>query len=1475
MRKLIAIFALSMLTASAAFAADPNNARGFEAGKMYDFLGLDTVSVFNGNLMVGIPIGQKYMIRPGFEYQIVLSYNSKVWDYTSLGSVRTAFPELNSNAGLGWTLSLGRIIDRGVPDPVLYVSPDGAEHSLEVRPNDPNHIGHTFDESYLRITRSTDKDVMESSDGLKYEFDVNGRLKQITDRFDHWVKVGYDSQGSWTITDGHGIAPAAVTTGRTHYVDFENAPADKYSGGNANFQIRVDKVRLTAFGGAMAVYEFHYDDPQITGTSCGLSEGQPPDLVNIPLLNGVDLPAGAGSFAFEYYLTDAGAPCSPGSLKAMALPTRGSIEWEYGIYQLSHPDCAISSTSGSSLWFDDHAGVVKRTLKDAGDHVLERSTYEPDLRDEPVRQITCDEGGDLISIQGPGPPKVMTNTVTDLTGRRTVHYFSAYGAIRSFYKTPDVELADYGLPLTRTETASNGHFVSTKVFDGNVLLRTNYVQYDYGARNPRLLSSRTVFNSDICRTNPDEECFVQKTNSDFDAVGHYRSQTTTSNLHGLTTTRTSYKNYNPGNTASTLWPTSAPWILNAYTTSTETEDGISRSTDTKFLDNKGVIESVQTGTGADAILNVTCRDARGFVTRERSVFKGGAPRVDCGGSPTALTDGEYELTHTNGFYANGTLLVSRSSRYLGSDFDVADETLDRHTTLPNSTRDPAGLATTYAFDTLGRITTVTLPGGPTTSYVYRAATATLPARVTETASGGSLSMTRHYDYDDVGHLHRELRSMPLGGWALRETTYDNGGRVATSSEWIGVSSPDDTTTHPISSQRTSTTYDVLGRPLMTTRPDGSTTTHAYVSDHTMTRTTAVVTTTGEKDNETIEKYDAMGRIVSVKERAGARTGSDSLGAPSTTTYTYSPTGKLRTVTSGTQSPRTFTYDHRDLLTQESHPEQTVTYGSYDAKGQFRSRDDGRGLLTYVYDEAARLEFVKSGSTEIKKFEFGDSGPKKGKLWRGTRRNDLLKAGTILVTDEYTYSATHGKPTARTTTVTKNGQTVQSFSESIQYDGLLALSEITYPTCTGCVVPSGGIGTVSLEHDQGLLTKLSAGGTTYGTLTYWPNGMVHTVTHGAAGNVVDTYTADGALPRPASIAFGGVVACNAPATPVITTNAAESCASQPGWAEVPAQQGVTFAWTISGGTFVGGNTGTHVNFTAGSSGSATLTVMATNDCATSEASRQLAIGPTASLSRGAAANDMVVTLTGAGPWNVVWQDGFPQNGIAASPAHRFVTQPAVYSVASVSDSVCGGGSTSGQVTFVIPPSFVSATTQANGSVLVGWSSVLNATSYEIERGTKVTDETTFAIIGTTTGLSLVDGGVAGPNATAYVYRLRALLGAERSAPSVSDYATTAATLFTDDPLTIGVTVVKAAHLNQLRAAVDALRFAAGLTPAFAGVPGASAMIQAIDVTGLIGPLNAARAPWGYLPFGYSPGIPYPAAGVAIRAAHLQQLREALK
>lgn len=48
---------------------DPNTARGFESGKLYNLHGLDSVGTFNGNLNVRIPMGT-FSVRPGFSYSL-------------------------------------------------------------------------------------------------------------------------------------------------------------------------------------------------------------------------------------------------------------------------------------------------------------------------------------------------------------------------------------------------------------------------------------------------------------------------------------------------------------------------------------------------------------------------------------------------------------------------------------------------------------------------------------------------------------------------------------------------------------------------------------------------------------------------------------------------------------------------------------------------------------------------------------------------------------------------------------------------------------------------------------------------------------------------------------------------------------------------------------------------------------------------------------------------------------------------------------------------------------------------------------------------------------------------------------------------------------------------------------------------------------------------------------------------------------
>jgi hypothetical protein len=80
--------------------------------------------------------------------------------------------------------------------------------------------------------------------------------------------------------------------------------------------------------------------------------------------------------------------------------------------------------------------------------------------------------------------------------------------------------------------------------------------------------------------------------------------------------------------------------------------------------------------------------------------------------------------------------------------------------------------------------------------------------------------------------------------------------------------------------------------------------------------------------------------------------------------------------------------------------------------------------------------------------------------------------------------------------------------------------------------------------------------------------------------------------------------------------------------------------------------------------------------------------------------------------------------------------------------------------------------------------------------------------------------------------------------------------------------------ELRTAINALRTAAGLGPATftdAALPGLP--IRTVHLTELRAGLNAARAALGWSAMAFTdPGL---ATGFRIKAAHLQELRNALK
>ena len=230
------IFLVIGVIASSLQGQSPNTQRGFTANSVYQHTDLDSVNLFNGNLVIRIPLGGEYRVGGRISYRFGLSYNVNSWDYegreVALGDPECpeegntqnckfayTFPSLNQNAGMGWLFTLGRMIE-----PRLYQSPDGAEH-----PGDTDSVNQTWmytrDGSYLRlkVLASLGKREVHFPNGVIHTFrDSDGKLERIDDLHGNWVTVTYETipnQGGsiWRIRDSLGRLHSAHFAWNVYY----------------------------------------------------------------------------------------------------------------------------------------------------------------------------------------------------------------------------------------------------------------------------------------------------------------------------------------------------------------------------------------------------------------------------------------------------------------------------------------------------------------------------------------------------------------------------------------------------------------------------------------------------------------------------------------------------------------------------------------------------------------------------------------------------------------------------------------------------------------------------------------------------------------------------------------------------------------------------------------------------------------------------------------------------------------------------------------------------------------------------------------------------------------------------------------------------------------------------------------------------------------------------------------------------------
>jgi hypothetical protein len=1052
------LFALSATPLVGQGVRDPNNARGYDPGKLYSFSDLDAVNTFNGNLMVRLPIGQTYHVGASLSYRLQLTYNSKVWDYefidyddqTQTGSYhRLAVPERDSNAGLGWSLSLGRVLPSAQPTattsgrPWTYLAPDGSHHIIGDNRTTytTKTVVHTDDGTFLRITHTSTAHVIEFPDGQIHSFDVDGDLTEIRDRFKNWIRVGYtataDGAPVWTITDGRtdkvGDREIEIHH-RTHTVEFANADVEtaRYvdktaKRNNPNFLQRVSKVSLAAFPregetaeSARAHYTFVYEDTSIARGSCGATLLGLDTEVNVAFLQKVILPDGT-DFDMSYNRSDARASCESGTVQALRLPTMGSIEWKHGVYHLPTPQCSVpllTKETGRGPWSYEQVGVVERKFNPEPTAPSLVWTYKPELiPGAREAELKC---GEHFQKDFPGPPREFRNTVTTPSGLIVRHYFSAFNAERRLPKPEELALLPhYGLPYITWES-DDGFHLSSETFVGDSVVRRNYVLYEHEPERSqtagsmhRPIGDRTVFVSD---TSCGKTCHIQSLKSEYDGFGNYRKTVTSSNFGP---TRTETVDYN---LPSRVTPDT--WILNLYTkrtateTSTDSVASSARVTSVCFDSHTGALLAQRTqkevvASNTDVLVRYTY-DVNGNPQYEDWYGGDDSPLTSTSQDLCAASnagESEYRIERT---FEAGMLKTAKYRNMAAFD---ADYTVDTNTGLARASRDSAGVESTFEYDRMSRLVRSYSQEGMETTYRYTNATTTEPASVLMQKGGDNGTGTkREILFDRLGRPYREGDLMPgtSTNWTYRYTRYNKAGHVETLTELGNLSEE--------RLPKTTHTYDVFDRLETVKKPDGTVEKLLYVGQGVRMRkriSSVKLPTTGPTEVTVTETYDSFGRLVDVAEPAGSTSDSSAFGSTVTTTYSYDVGGKLRLVNmkgDGHGQIRIFDYDGRGFLRWEMQPETGIVTYSYDSRGNLKVKNFGEAAsqydLRYIYDDAGRLTDVlgrnpiyKPGSTAaaemafwrvVKKYDYAtteqtglESSPVdwgKGKLRSATRFN---------------------------------------------------------------------------------------------------------------------------------------------------------------------------------------------------------------------------------------------------------------------------------------------------------------------------------------------------------------------------------------------------------------------------------------------------------------------------------------------------------
>lgn len=294
----------------------------------------------------------------------------------------------------------------------------------------------------------------------------------------------------------------------------------------------------------------------------------------------------------------------------------------------------------------------------------------------------------------------------------------------------------------------------------------------------------------------------------------------------------------------------------------------------------------------------------------------GLTRVSGTGITTRATENLYDPTGR---------FITKTTNALGH-FEVS--AWDAGTGKPVTQTGPNGLSTYWEYDGFGRKIMEWRPDGTSTSTEYHSCDTSCPAnavmRIATSIFGGE---TRWVYQDVLGREIQTARTGFNGAWVYTTTSYDNLGRVAGKSHlYYGAETP----------HLTTTTFDLLHRPLTVTAPGNRVTTYSYLGREESMSNPLGQTTKTLKDVEgrVVEVTDALGQI---------------------TRRIYDPFGNLASVTDPVGNTVSHAYDSRGRRFLMSHPDLGGWEYDYNVLDQMVWQTDAKGqVTTFEYDLLGRM-----------------------------------------------------------------------------------------------------------------------------------------------------------------------------------------------------------------------------------------------------------------------------------------------------------------------------------------------------------------------------------------------------------------------------------------------------------------------------------------------------------------------------------------